>query len=306
MTRIAYVNGRYLPLDSPAIRVEDRGYQFADAIYEVIALAAGWLVDGAAHLDRLERSLGEIDLPMPMSRRALAAVLAEVARRNRVRDGVVYLQISRGSAAREAAFPASSRPVLSVTTRPVRGPTAALREAGVAVVTVPDQRWRRRDIKSVALLPNVLAKQRAVAAGAYEAWMLDDGGRITEGSTTNAWIVTAKGVLRTHPTGPEILAGVTRAHIAALAAGEGLKVEERAFTVAEAAAAAEAFLTSTTVGALAVTRIDGHVIGGGTIGPVCRRLSEAYLRFARMPGQMPGQMPGKIPGKILDCADAAP
>lgn len=298
MTRIAYVNGRYLPIDAPAIQVEDRGYQFADAIYEVIALANGRLVDLGAHLDRLERSLGEIELPMPMSRRALAMVLAAVARRNRVRDGVVYLQISRGSAARSAAFPASSRPVLTVTSRPVRGPSAALREAGVAVVTVPDQRWLRRDIKSVALLPNVLAKQRAASAGAYEAWMVDDKGLITEGSSTNAWIVTGTGVLITRPTGPDILAGVTRARVASLAAGESLTVEERPFTVAEAVGAAEAFLTSTTVGALSVTRIDGHVIGGGKAGPACRRLTEAYLRFARMPDRELAQMP--------ESADAAP
>ncbi len=281
MPRIAYVNGRYLPIGAAAIGVEDRGYQFADGVYEVIALAAGRLVDRRAHLDRLERSLAEIDLAMPMGRRALGVVLDSVARRNRVREGIVYLQITRGSAPRNAAYPASVQPVLSVTARPVCGPDAATREAGVTVIGLPDERWLRCDIKSVALLPNVLARQRAAAAGAYEAWLIDDAAMVTEGSASNAWIVTRDGILRTRGTGPRILAGVTRARIVALAAGEGLTVEQRPFSIAEATGAAEAFLTSTTAGALAISRIDGMTIGNGRAGPVCRRLSEAYRRFSQ-------------------------
>lgn len=280
MSRIAYVNGRYVPHRHARVHIEDRGYQFADGVYEVIAVVNGRMVDAEGHFDRLERCLRELSIPAPMGRAALRHILAEVVRRNRVRRGMVYLQITRGVARRDHAFPARARPSVVATARSMRPQPAAWVEEGVSVITVPDLRWKRRDIKTVGLLPNVMAKQQAKEAGAYEAWMIDDDGFITEGTASNAWIVTADNQLVTRHADASILCGVTRLAVADLAREAGLEVIERAFTPEEAKAAREAFITSTTSMLLPVVRIDGQPVGGGRPGPVARRLRQAYDAMA--------------------------
>lgn len=279
MSRIAYVNGRYLPHRRAAVHIEDRGYQFADGVYEVIAVRAGRMVDRAPHLRRLARSLKELDIPRPMSDRALAQVLARVIRRNRVEDGMVYLQVTRGVAPRDHSWPANLRPAVVVTAKSTRGPPAAARERGVAVVSRPDQRWKRCDIKSISLLPNVLAKQDARRAGAFEAIFVDDKRRITEGSSTNFWIVTRGGRLVTRTPDTAILNGVTRLAVIALAERAGYGFEERSFNLKEAKGAAEAFLTSTTAFVVPVVAIDGARVGDGKPGPFTRRLGAKYRDY---------------------------
>ena len=277
MSRIAYVAGQYLPHRLAAVHIEDRGYQFADGVYEVMAVARGHIVDEEPHLTRLARSLGELEIARPMADAALEIVLREVIRRNRVSDGIVYLQVTRGAARREHAFPKAAQPVLVVTARQVRPPDPKLGENGVSVITIPDIRWARCDIKSVSLLPNVLGKERARRAGAYEAWQVDDEGRITEGTSTNAWIVTADGAVVTRAADNAILNGVTRLALLDIIGRAGYRFDERAFTVEEAKAASEAFLTSTTADLLSVVSIDGSPIGGGRPGPLGRKLREFYL-----------------------------
>jgi D-alanine transaminase len=282
MSRIAYVNGRYLPLADAGVNVEDRGYQLADAVYEVCLARAGRIVDLDRHLARLDRSLHELRISRPMTASALKIVMTEVLLRNRIRDGLVYLQVSRGVAPRTHAFPSGGvPPAIVVTARPA--PQAAAEEKarkGVAVITVPDNRWERVDIKSVSLLPNVLAKQQAIDAGAYEAWFVDDKGLVTEGSSTNAWIVSAAGGLVTRSARTGILRGITREVLIEIAAGEGLGLEERPFTPAEAMAAREAFITSTGHLVTPVIRVDGRKIGSGRPGPIARNLRRAFLRHA--------------------------
>ena len=283
MSRVAYVNRRFVLHADASVHVEDRGYQFADGVYEVWSVFDGRLADSDGHFTRLARSLSELSIAPPMPRAALQAVLREVVRRNRLRDGLVYLQVTRGVAPRDHAFPrAGTKPSVVVTAKPVDVAAAQRRaEAGVAVVTTPETRWARCDIKTTGLLPNVLAKQAARAAGAYEAWFVDGGGHVTEGASTNAWIVTADGVLVTRDTGANILRGVTRAAVAELAASLQMRVEERAFTVAEALAAREAFLTAATAFVTPVVRIDGKPVGQGAPGPVALRLRSLYLQRAR-------------------------
>ncbi len=280
MSRIAYVGGQYLPHRAAGVHIEDRGYQFADGVYEVLAVVGGRLVDEAPHQERLARSLGELRIAAPMSRAALKIVMREVVRRNGVVDGIVYLQVTRGAAPREHAFPKAAKPVLVVTSRAGRPPDPRLGENGVAVITIPDIRWQRCDIKSVALVANVLGKQRAREAGAYEAWQVDRDGFVTEGTSTNAWIVTADGAVVTRRADSAILNGVTRLAIFDIIRREGRRLVERPFDVAEAKAAREAFLTSTTAELLAVVRIDGDNIGDGAPGPLSRRLRECYLAHA--------------------------
>ncbi len=278
MSRIAYVDGRYVPHRHASVHIEDRGFQFADGIYEVIAVTGGRRFDEPRHLDRLERSLGEIEIAMPMSRAALACVMDEVVRRNRVKDGLLYLQVTRGSAPRDHAWREDASPKLIMTSRHQAPPSDKVVENGVAVITAPDLRWRRNDIKSVALLGNVLGKQKARRAGAYETWMVDDAGMVTEGTSTNAWIVVG-GRIVTRPLGPEILGGITRAAVLDVARDLQIAVDERLFSVAEAAAADEAFLTSTTAYVLPVTRIDENTVGTGKPGPITARLLEIYHRL---------------------------
>ena len=282
MSRLAYVNGRFLPQGEAGVSVEDRGFQFADAVYEVWAVFDGRLADSEGHFARLERSLGELSIPLPMSRAALVQVLRETARRNRVRDGIVYLQVSRGAARRDHAFPAGLRPTVVATARSIDYAAEEARAvAGVKVVTMPDNRWGRCDIKTVGLLPNALAKQAAREAGAYEAWLVDAAGRVTEGASTNAWIVDAQGRLRTRDTGANILRGVTRSGVAALAERLQIPVIEEPFTVAEAQAASEAFVTAASAFVLPVVAIDGKPVGSGKPGPVAQRLRALYVEAAR-------------------------
>ena len=265
------------------MHVEDRGFQFADGVYEVWAVFDGRLADSEGHFARLERSLGELRITPPMSRAALAQVLTQAIRRNRVRDGLVYLQVTRGRARRDHVFPApGTRPTLVVTAKPLDLAAAEDKAAsGVGVITVPESRWARCDIKSVALLPNVLAKQAAREAGAYEAWFVDREGLVTEGGSTNAWIVDAAGVLRTRDTAANILRGVTRASVLDLAPELQLRVEERPFTAAEAQGAREAFVTAASTLVMPVVRIDGAPVGDERPGPVATALRRLYLQRAR-------------------------
>jgi len=277
MSRIAYVAGHYLPHRRAAVHIEDRGYQYADGVYEVLAVVGGHLVDEAAHFARLHRSLGELRIAAPIADAALKVVMREVIRRNGVDKGIVYLQITRGVAPRDHAFPQAAKPVLVVTSRRARPPDPKLARDGVSVITIPDIRWQRCDIKSVSLLPNVLGKQQAREAGAFEAWQVDRDGNVTEGTSTNAWIVTAGGDVVTRACDHAILNGVTRLAVLDIIAREGMRLVERPFSVAEAKAAREAFLTSTTADLLPVVRIDGEWVANGKPGSVATKLREAYL-----------------------------
>ncbi len=281
MSRIAYVNGRYVPHRTARVHIEDRGMQFSDAAYEVIAVIAGRLIDRRWHLERLERSLGELDIRVPMSQAALSAVLSEVVRRNRIDEGIVYVQVGRGAAPRNHLFPRDAAPSVVATSRRARPLGTRESMEGVGVITMPDRRWQRRDIKSVSLLPNVLAKQAAFAAGAFEAWQVDEEGRVTEGALSNAWIVQGDGAVRTRPLSDDILGGITRRRLIALARDEGMKVVEAAFTPDEAKTAREAFLTSTSSFVVPVVHIDDSVVANGKPGATTERLRDLYATFAR-------------------------
>jgi D-alanine transaminase len=284
MSRIAYVNGQYVPHGQAAVHIEDRGYQFADGVYEVCEVYHGRLVDETRHMDRLERSLTELQIDMPMGRKPLGVILREVVRRNRVKNGMVYLQVTRGVAKRDHVFPAEGTPpAVVVTSRPADPAKAdAQAKKGVNVITVPDNRWERVDIKSVGLLPNVLAKEAAKKVGAKEAWFVDEDGFVTEGGSTNAWIVTMDGVLVTRPADFGILRGITRTVVLEVAEKEGIRVEERKFTVAEAKAAREAFITAATTLVMPVVRIDDQSIGNGAPGSVATALRARFHEVAEL------------------------
>ena len=285
MSRIVYVNGQYKPYADAAVHVEDRGFQFADSVYEVIEVLRGGLVDETRHMDRLERSLGELQLPPPMSRAALRLVIKETLRRNSVADGVVYLQVSRGAGGpRDFAFPPHDTPatLVVIARRQKKSKIDVQAEAGIAVITTPDIRWGRSDIKTVMLLPACLAKAAAKREGAREAWFVDAEGFVTEGASSNAWIVTAKGQLVTRQIDSRILAGVTRATTLDAATADGLNFEQRPFTVIEARAAREAFITSATNTIMPVVRIDGATIGDGRPGPVARQLRARFHHIAEI------------------------
>jgi D-alanine transaminase len=276
MARIAYVNGRYLPLRSAMVAAEDRGYQFADGVYEVIKVLGGQPRDLERHLDRLARSLAALEIAPPMTRRPLESVVREILRRNRLSDALLYMQITRGVAPRNHLFPRRARPSLVVTVRRPAFPGEREREEGVGVITQPDLRWGRCDIKSIALLPNVLARQSAAAAGCREAWLVDREGIVTEGSASNAYIVDRAGRLITHPLNERILGGVTRSVVLELARRDGIDVVERPFSLDEAQAAREAALSSTSSWLLPVTSIDGRPVSNGMPGHVVRRLMGLY------------------------------
>jgi D-alanine transaminase len=280
MSRIAYVAGQYRPHRQAAVHIEDRGYQFADGVYEVIAVNGGHLVDEAPHLARLHRSLAELRIAAPIGDSALKIVIREIVRRNGVDTGIVYLQVTRGAAPRDHAFPKAATPTLVVTARRSRPPDPRLGQNGIAIITIPDIRWQRCDIKSVALVANVLGKQAAREQGAYEAWQVDRTGQVTEGTSTNAWIVTADGTVVTRAADTAILNGVTRLAILDIIRREGYRLDERPFTVAEAKAAREAFLTSTTADLLPVVRIDDTPVGEGRPGPLGEKLRAAYFAHA--------------------------
>jgi len=287
MSRIAYVNGQYLPHADASVSIEDRGFQFADGVYEVIAIDAGRFVDEIPHLNRWDRSIAELRLPQAMSRAAMQRVMAETVRRNRVREGILYMQLTRGQARRDAPFPTKASPSLVMTCRRQTLPGDAQAQAGTAILSVPEIRWQRCDVKSIALLPNVLAKQRAREAGAYEAWFTrESDGVVTEGGSTNAFIVDADGRLVTHPATNAILGGITRDRVISLARATGIDVVERPFTLAEAKVAREAFMTSTTTGVFPIVRIDDTVVANGKPGSIALALLGHYRTFSAT-GAMP-------------------
>ncbi len=279
MSHISYVNGRYVRHDAARVHIEDRGFQFADGVYEVFAVRGGTILDADRHFERLWRSLDALRIAKPMSRAAMQMVFAELIRRNGTPvSSVLYIQITRGVAPRNHAFPASSQPTLVATLRMLPALDPEMLHKGVTVISLPDIRWQRPDIKSVSLLPNVLAKQQAVETGAYEAWLTDRDGNVTEGTASNAWIVTDEGDLVTRPADTTILNGITRSVVLELAYRLNIRAVERPFSIAEARAAREAFLSGTTSLVKPVVRIDDKPIGDGTIGPVTSALQEAYLR----------------------------
>ncbi|WP_299484113.1 D-amino-acid transaminase [uncultured Roseibium sp.] len=278
MSRIAYVNGQYVRHADAAVHVEDRGYQFADGVYEVCEVWRDNIVDMPRHLDRLGRSLSELQIDWPMSRSAVVFVLRQVVRRNRVINGLVYIQVTRGVAKRDHFFPSEDVAPSIVVTAKSTNPGAAETQAekGIAVVSYPENRWPRVDIKTVALLPNVLAKQHAKENGGKEAWYIDQDGNVTEGGSTNAWIVTKDGALVTRPAESGILRGITRAVVLDLVQREGLTFEERPFSLEEAFEAKEAFVTAASTLVMPVTRVDGKIIGNGHPGSVATRLRELF------------------------------
>lgn len=284
MPRIAYVNGRYLPHAAARVHVEDRGYQLSDGVYEVCEIYQGRIVDETRHLDRLDRSLREMAMAWPVGREALRVVMREVIRRNRVRDGLVYLQVTRGVSPRDHAFPPpDTPPALVVTAKATsRAQAEQLAEEGVRVITLPDNRWERVDIKSVSLLPNVLARQKAREAGAREAWLVDRDGYVTEGAATTAWIVTTDGTLVTRPDGTGILPGITRRTAVRVAESEGYRVEERKFTVEEAQRAREAFMTAASTVVMPIVAIDERPVANGKPGSIATSLRAAFHDLAEL------------------------
>jgi D-alanine transaminase len=283
MSRIAYVNGRYLPLAAAQVRVEDRGFQFGDGVYEVVHIHRGRFTDEDKHLNRLDRSLGELRIPWPLNRAALAGIIREVVERNRLHaNGLVYIQVTRGAARREHFFPASTtRPTLVVTARALPAFPRDVDAWATGIITGPDQRWDRCDIKTVNLLPNVLAKQAAREAGAFEMAMVDAEGMITECASSNLWIVDQTGQLRTRPLGHEILPGCTRAALSELLGDERVTLSESAFSLEELRRAREVFLTSATSFVRPVIRVDGTPVQDGKVGPITRRLFAAFARHVQ-------------------------
>jgi D-alanine transaminase len=281
--RIAYVNGRYLPQARASVSIEDRGYQLGDGVYEVCEVRDGALIDAARHLARLERSLHELQIAQPLVPEALSLVLREVLARNKVRNGYLYFQVTRGVAPRDHAFPVPAvRPSLVVTAKaidPAKG--AALAAKGIKVISLPDIRWKRPDIKTINLLPNVLARQAAKEQGAYEAWLIDADGMVTEGAASNAWIVTADKTIVTHQVDHTILRGVTRTTLFDLIAAKGLKLEERRFHLDEAKQAVEAFITGATTLVMPVVAIDDVPIGDARPGALATSLRAQFHNFAK-------------------------
>jgi D-alanine transaminase len=281
LDQVAYVNGSFVPLSEAKVSILDRGFLFADGIYEVSAVLDGKLVDNASHLARLERSLGEISLKLPETTERIQEIQKDLVARNQLIDGMVYLEVTRGAdSGRDFAFPKGVKPTLIMFTAVKDIVGAAAARTGISVITLPDIRWARRDIKSVALLAQVLAKQAAAEAGAGEAWMIEDG-FVTEGGSSSAFILTRDDVLVTRQNGSEILPGCTRKAVVRLAEERQLRIEERPFSVEEALRAKEAFITSATVFVQPVTSIDGKQVADGKPGPMTGRLREIYVDFAR-------------------------
>ena len=282
MSRIAYVNGRYLPHSDAAIHIEDRGFQFADGVYEVCEVRNGLIIDLTRHLDRLDRSLRELKIASPMEREPLRLVIREVLRRNRVRNGIFYLQVTRGVARRDHFFPAvETPPTLTITAKSVDPAPAQRRyQAGIGVITVPENRWERVDIKTVGLLPNVMAKQQARESGAQDAIFIDRNGNVTEAASSNVWIVTRDGVLVTRPAEQGILRGITRTTVLDVVAKLGLPMEEREFSREEMLDSREVFLTSATGSCVPVVTIDGKPVANGHPGSVGAGIRSAFLDIA--------------------------
>ncbi len=279
MSRIVYVNGAYLPEEEAKISVFDRGFLFADGVYDVSSVLAGKLIDNASHMARLQRSLDELKMAPPLPLDEIPLIQREIVDRNALDQGTVYLQVTRGAADRDFPFPegaTSSLVIFSQERNLVEDPAAA---RGIAVITLPDIRWQRRDIKTVQLLAPALAKQAALDAGANDAWLVEDG-HVTEGSSNNAYIVTLDGTIVTRALSNAILHGITRRAVLALAEREGLKVEERSFTPEEAYEAGEAFITSASTFVYPVVTIDGRILGNGVPGPVATKLRQLYIEMA--------------------------
>lgn len=284
MSRIVFLNGSFLPIEEAKVPLMDRGFLFGDGVYEGIGVLEGRLVDNDAHLERLERSLREVRIANPYTRAEWTALEEELAQRNGLTEGFIYFQVTRGVAERDFMFPENAAPTVAMFTQAksiVKTPAA---ENGIAVVTVPDQRWHRRDIKSINLLAQVLAKQAAREAGAQEAWMVEDG-FVTEGGSSSGFIVTKEGRIVVRPLSNAILPGITRQSLLALSKEQGIELEERLFTVEEAYEAAEAFLTSASNFVLPIVSIDGRKIGNGKPGPITGKLRETYIRMALSPRQ---------------------
>jgi D-alanine transaminase len=276
MTRTVFLNGTFMPYEEACLPIMERGFLFADGIYEVSAVVNGRLVDNEAHLARFDRSLREIRIPNPYSAAEWTKLEEELVRRNGLQEGTVYMQVTRGVAERDFAFPKDAKPTVVMFTQAGDIVNAPAARTGVAVITVPDLRWKRRDIKSVALLAQVLAKQAAAEAGVAEAWMVEDG-YVTEGSSSTAFIITSEGGIVTRPLSNAVLPGITRLSVMQLAREAGLTIEERLFTVEEAHAAAEVFLTSASRFVFPVVTIDGRQVADGKPGALTRRLRELYL-----------------------------
>jgi len=279
MSRIVYVNGEFVPEEDAKISVFDRGFLFADGVYEVSAVINRKLVDNEAHLIRLQRSLGELNMPAPCSNEEIEAIQLKMIEENNLDEGVIYMQVTRGAADRDFAFPTNPTPSLVMFTQAKDITVNPVADKGISVITVPDIRWKRRDIKTVGLLPASMAKQASVEAGAGDAWFVEDG-FVNEGSSNNAFIVTHEGKIITRHLGTEILHGIMRKAVMALAAEENLEVEERAFTPEEAYEAREAFSTSASAFVMPVVKIDGHVLGNGVPGPVAEKLRAKYIEMA--------------------------
>ncbi len=276
MSRIAYVNGQYVPHLAASVHIEDRGYQFSDGVYEVIAIHKGKLIDMDGHMVRLKRSLNELEIAWPVGPGPMDVIIREVIRRNRIRDGIVYLQITRGVAPRNHAFPDHHNSALVVTAKRFPAFDFDAAHKGVDVITTPEIRWQRRDIKTVSLLGNCLAKEKAARAGCYEAWFVEEDGNITEGTSSNAWIINAADELITRAPSNDILNGITRLSILKVAEEQGIKFIERSFTVEEAMSAKEAFVSSTTSFVKPVLHIDGKPVGNGNVGPLSIKLLAYY------------------------------
>jgi D-alanine transaminase len=282
MSRIVFLNGSFLPVDEAKVPFMDRGFLFGDGVYEGIGVLDGRLIDNEAHLERLERSLAEVRIPNPYTRAEWTALEEEIVRRNGMTEGFIYFQVTRGVAERDFFFPENAKPTVAMFTQAKSIADAPAARAGIAVITVPDQRWARRDIKSINLLAQVLAKQAAKEAGAQEAWMVEDG-FVTEGGSSSAFIVTKKGSIVVRPLSNAVLPGITRKSLLRLSEEVGIALEERRFTVEEAYDAAEAFLTSASNFVLPVVSIDGRLVGDGKPGPITKRLRELYLAMASAP-----------------------
>lgn len=281
MSRIAYVNGDFVAIEQAKVSILDRGFLFADGVYEVAAVLDGRLVDNAAHLARLERSLREIALPLPMPLAKVAELQKELIRRNSLDQGLVYMEVTRGAADRDFLFPKDVAPTFVMFTQEKNIVGAPAAKTGIAVKPVPDIRWGRRDIKSVGLLAQVLAKQAAVAEGCQEALLIEEDGTVTEGGSSTVFIITHDGVVATRPNSAMILPGCTRKAILTLAEQFQIRIEERPFTVTEAQGAAEVFITSASTFVMPVVKIDGQPVGGGLPGPLTQRLREIYIDHAR-------------------------
>jgi D-alanine transaminase len=282
MPRIAYVNGRYVRHGDAMVHIEDRGYQLADGVYEVCEVRHGVIVDLTRHLDRLNRSLGELRIAWPMARAALIVVIRETLRRNHVHNGMFYLQVTRGVARRDHVFPADGTPSsIVVTAKSTDQSLIARKNAnGIKAITVRDNRWDRVDIKSVGLLPNVLARQQAKEAGAQEAIYIDHNGMVKEGAATNVWIVDHDGNLVTRPAEHGILRGITRTTLIDVAARLGVTIVERFFSVEEMMAAREVFITAATSICFPVVSIDGETIANGHPGSMSQKIREAFFDVA--------------------------